>query len=57
MLAVGAAVFCALGFALSPLIPKADASLPIVNAIVLPLLFLYGVFIRSATTHPPGWPG
>jgi ABC-2 type transport system permease protein len=54
MLAVGAAAFCALGFAISAVIPNADASLPIVNAIILPLLFLSGVFIPLGS-NPPTW--
>jgi ABC-2 type transport system permease protein len=44
-LLVGAACFAALGLAVSGLIPNADAGAPIVNAIILPLLFLSGVFI------------
>ena len=52
MLAVGAAAFCALGFAISSVIPNADASLPIVNAIILPLLFLSGVFIPLGNSSP-----
>jgi ABC-2 type transport system permease protein len=44
-LLVGAACFSALGLAISGLIPNADAGPPIVNAIILPLLFLSGVFI------------
>ncbi len=43
--AVGAASFSALGLALTRLIPNADASPPIVNASILPLLFISGVFI------------
>ena len=54
MLVVGAAAFCALGFAISAVIPNADASLPIVNAIILPLLFLSGVFIPLGNS-PPAW--
>ena len=54
LLAVGAATFCALGFAISSVIPNADASLPIVNAVILPLLFLSGVFIPLGNT-PPAW--
>jgi ABC-2 type transport system permease protein len=53
MLAVGAAAFCALGFAISPVIPNAEASQPVVNAVILPLLFLSGVFIPL--TNPPSW--
>ena len=54
MLAVGAAALCALGFAISAVIPNADASLPIVNAVILPLLFLSGVFIPLGN-NPPAW--
>jgi ABC-2 type transport system permease protein len=54
MLAVGAAAFCALGFAISAVIPNADAALPIVNVIILPLLFLSGVFIPLGN-NPPAW--
>jgi ABC-2 type transporter len=54
MLAVGAAAFCALGFAASSAIPSADASLPIVNVIILPLLFVSGVFIPLGN-NPPAW--
>jgi ABC-2 type transport system permease protein len=42
---VGAAAFCALGFALSGVIPSENAAPPITNAIILPLYFLSGVFI------------
>lgn len=44
-IAVGAASFSALGLALTSVIPNADASPPIVNATILPLLFLSGIFI------------
>ena len=44
-LAVGAATFSALGLAITAVIPNADASPPIVNGSILPLLFLSGVFI------------
>jgi ABC-2 type transport system permease protein len=54
MLAVAAAAFCALGLAISAVIPNADASLPIVNAVILPLLFLSGVFIPLGN-NPPAW--
>ena len=54
MLIVGSAAFCALGFAITAVIPNADASAAIVNATILPLLFLSGIFIPfSAST--PGW--
>jgi ABC-2 type transport system permease protein len=42
---VGAAAFSALGLALTAVIPNADAAPAVVNASVLPLLFLSGVFI------------
>jgi len=54
MLVVGAASFCALGFALTAVIPNADASTAIVNATMLPLLFLSGIFIPIGN-DAPGW--
>ncbi len=42
---VGAAAFCCLGIALTAAIPSQDAAAPIVNALLLPLYFLSGVFI------------
>ena len=42
---VGAASFCALGVALSGLIPSQDAAAPITNMITLPLDFISGIFI------------
>jgi ABC-2 type transport system permease protein len=52
MLLVGSASFCALGFAITPVIPNADASPAIVNATILPLLFLSGVFIPLGSNSP-----
>jgi ABC-2 type transport system permease protein len=52
VLVVGAASFCALGFALTPLIPNEDAAVPIVNATILPLLFLSGIFIPLGDDAP-----
>jgi ABC-2 type transport system permease protein len=46
VLLVGAGSFCALGLAVSGLIPNANAAPAVVNAIVLPLLFVSNVFIR-----------
>ena len=43
-LMVGAAAFSALGLAVTALIPNAEASPAIVNATILPLLFISGVF-------------
>jgi ABC-2 type transport system permease protein len=44
-LVVGASSFCCLGIALTAAIPSQDAAAPIVNALLLPLYFLSGVFI------------
>jgi ABC-2 type transport system permease protein len=44
-LLVGTAAFCCLGIALTAAIPSQDAAAPIVNALLLPLYFLSGVFI------------
>ncbi len=52
MLIVGAASFCALGFAITTVIPNADAAAPIVNATILPLLFLSGIFIPIGDDAP-----
>jgi ABC-2 type transport system permease protein len=52
MLIVGAASFCALGLALTAVIPNADASPAVVNATILPLLFLSGVFIPIGDDAP-----
>ena len=54
ILVVGAASFCALGFAVTAMIPNADAAAPIVNATILPLLFLSGIFIPIGD-DAPGW--
>jgi ABC-2 type transport system permease protein len=54
MLVAGAAAFCALGLAITAVIPNADASLAIVNATILPLLFLSGIFIPFGN-GTPGW--
>jgi len=45
VLVVGAASFCCLGIALTAAIPSQDAAAPIVNALLLPLYFLSGIFI------------
>jgi ABC-2 type transport system permease protein len=51
--AVGAASFCAMGLALTAAIPNADASPAIVNAAILPLLFISGIFIPL--NNAPDW--
>jgi ABC-2 type transport system permease protein len=47
-LVVGAASFACLGIALTAVIPSQDAAAPIVNALLLPLYFLSGVFIPDS---------
>jgi ABC-2 type transport system permease protein len=54
MLLIGAATFCALGFALTAVIPNDDAAAPIVYSSILPLLFLSGVFIPIGD-NAPAW--
>jgi ABC-2 type transport system permease protein len=44
-LVIGAACFSCLGIALTAAIPTQDAAAPIVNALLLPLYFLSGIFI------------
>jgi ABC-2 type transport system permease protein len=51
---VGSAAFCALGLALTAAIPNADAGAAIVNAVILPLQFLSGIFIPFGN-NTPGW--
>ena len=53
VLAVSAAAFSALGLALAGVMPNADASPAIVNAIVLPVLFISNVFIQME--NAPDW--
>ena len=52
-LLVGGLSFAALALALTAAIPNADASPPIVNATVLPLLFLSGIFFPIE--NAPAW--
>jgi ABC-2 type transport system permease protein len=52
-LAIGAASFCALGVALTAIIPNEDAAPAVTNVAVLPLYFLSGVFIPE-TEIPDG---
>src|SRR6478672_10524894 len=49
---VGAGSFAALALALTGAIPNADAAPPIVNAAILPLLFLSGIFIPLGDDAP-----
>jgi ABC-2 type transport system permease protein len=52
MVVVGSTSFCALGVAVTSLIPNADSAPAIVNATVLPLLFLSGIFIPLGNDAP-----
>ncbi|MGO9890471.1 MAG: ABC transporter permease, partial [Solirubrobacteraceae bacterium] len=45
---------CALGYAITAVIPNADAAAPVVNITILPLLFLSGIFIPFGNSTP-GW--
>lgn len=49
----GSAAFCVLGYALSTRIRSADAAQPMVQALMLPLYFISGVFVPSVDL--PGW--
>ena len=49
---VGSAAFCALGMALTAVVPNADAAGPIVNAVILPVEFLSGIFIAFGNNTP-----
>jgi ABC-2 type transport system permease protein len=53
VLAVAAASFSALGLAVSALAPNAEAAPAVVNAIVLPVLFISNVFIQMEDA--PDW--
>lgn len=50
---VGALVFCCLGFAVSSFVKNADAATPVVQALILPLSFISGVFIPVSSL--PAW--
>ena len=52
VLVVGSLSFSALGFAVTGIIPNAEAAPAIVNATILPLLFLSGVFIPLGSNSP-----
>jgi len=49
---VGSAAFCALGMAVTAVIPNADAAAPIVHAVILPVEFLSGIFIAFGNSTP-----
>ncbi|SDO35847.1 ABC-2 type transport system permease protein [Nakamurella panacisegetis] len=52
MLVIGSASFCALGLAITAVIPNADASAPVVFGTVLPLCFVSGIFIPFGNSAP-----
>lgn len=52
MLVIGAASFCALGLAITAFVPNGDAAAPIVQATILPLLFISGIFIPFGNKTP-----
>jgi ABC-2 type transport system permease protein len=51
---VGGGAFCALGLALTSFIPNADASPAVINAVILPVEFLSGIFIAFGN-NTPAW--
>ncbi len=53
VLVIGAAAFSCLGIALTAAVPSQDAAAPIVNALLLPLYFLSGIYIPD-TELPSG---
>jgi ABC-2 type transport system permease protein len=52
-LLLGAATFCALGLAVAAFVPNADAAPAVVNAAILPLLFISNVFFPLQ--NAPEW--
>jgi ABC-2 type transport system permease protein len=50
---VGAVAFCCLGYAFSTVVRSADAAQPMVQAVILPLYFISGVFIPRVNL--PTW--
>ena len=53
ILILGSATFSALGIAITTIIPNSDAAAPIVNASVIPLMFISDVFIPM--DNAPSW--
>jgi ABC-2 type transport system permease protein len=52
-LSVGAAVFCALGLAITGFVSNAEAAPAVINFSILPLLFISDIFLRS--DNWPDW--
>jgi ABC-2 type transport system permease protein len=53
VLIVGAVAFASLGFAVTTIVPNADAAPAVINGIILPLLFISDVFFVQGST--PDW--
>jgi ABC-2 type transport system permease protein len=53
VLIVGSGCFCGLGLAITAFVPNADAAPAVINASILPLLFVSNVFIPTADA--PSW--
>jgi ABC-2 type transport system permease protein len=53
-IAVGAAAFCALGLAVTALIPNSEAAPPVVNIVMLVLLFISGTYFPVAPNSALG---
>jgi ABC-2 type transport system permease protein len=53
VLVIGALSFAALGFAVTTIVPNAEAAPAVVNGIILPLLFISDVFFVQGST--PSW--
>jgi ABC-2 type transport system permease protein len=49
---VGSITFCVLGYALSTFVQNEDAAQPVVQAIMLPLYFISGIFIPNISLPP-----
>ncbi|HEX9823472.1 MAG TPA: ABC transporter permease [Actinomycetota bacterium] len=52
-LVVGAFAFCSLGLAMTSVIPNAEAAPAVVNAVILPILFISDIFVN--TDQAPEW--
>jgi ABC-2 type transport system permease protein len=52
-IAIGAIVFCALGYALATAINSADSAQPVIQMVLLPLYFISGVFVVESDI--PHW--
>lgn len=52
-IAVAGAAFCAMGLAITAMVPNEDAAPAVVNALVIPLSFVSGVFVP--TNQLPEW--